>query len=157
PAAVSATGTNGQAAFTYDSITGDPTRITDPLGNVMTINAYDPLGDPLSFSLYPDTGTPATSQTPLTSSLLHAAAQQIQQVTLPNGVQINTVWQNDILTQLLTNDPHGNLLSQLNLSIDSRGRLYRAGDSLGDLSQLRYDKNSNITQVWDGNGHITRF
>jgi YD repeat-containing protein len=67
PAAVAASGLNETAQFAYDPATGDLVSATDPLGNVLTVNAYDALGDPLSVSVFPDTGNPQTSQTPLPS------------------------------------------------------------------------------------------
>jgi YD repeat-containing protein len=156
PAAVAASGQNEVTQFAYDAVTGDLTSATDPLGNVLIVNAYDALGDPLSASLFPDTGDPQTSQTPLTSSIVWDAAQQMIQALLPNGVQIVNTWTNGLVTQTQAQAPGGATLSQMSFSYDSRGRLYAASDLVGSCAQYRYDRSSNLTKVLDGRGNTTR-
>jgi len=147
----------GTTRLDYHALTGDLLRVTGPSGDAATINDYDALGDPLGFSVFPDTGNPLTSQTPLTTTIGYDAAQQVREVVLPNGVRTENTWTNGVATRTLARAPNGSTLSQMDFGYDSRGRLYLASDLAGIAAQYRYDKNSNLTQLWDGRGNVTRF
>ncbi|MCW3052530.1 MAG: hypothetical protein JWN14_1700 [Chthonomonadales bacterium] len=160
PASASGSGLIETTALNYHPITGDLIGMADPLGNQVTINSYDPLGDPLSVSLFPDTGNPATSLTPLTSTVVWDAAQQLTKAWLPNGVQTQGFRTNGILTDAQIRAPltaGSNLLSQIHYDYDSRGRVYNVADLVGTVAQYRFDKNSNLTRVLDAAGHATQF
>ncbi len=142
--------------YTYNNSTGDLISLLDPMGDTATINAYDALGDPLSLSAYPDTGNPATSTHPLTTTIGYDAGQMVTQIAGPSGTSLNTAYTNGVMSQLsMTNQ--GSTLSQINLSRDSRGRIYAASDLVGSMAQYKYDKSSNRTKVLDGLGHSTTF
>src|SRR5579884_1907540 len=155
PAGVSASGTNEVTQFSYDVTTGDLTRLTNPLGDALGLTSYDALGDPLTVALYPDTGNPATSTTPLVTSIQYNAAQLPTQITDPSGVSLVTTFNNGVPTLYkLVNQ--GVTQAQMSLSYDSRGRVYSTSDLVGTLAQFKYDKNSNVTKVLDGKGNATR-
>ena len=156
PAGSSASGQMEKTQFTFDNTTGDLARVTNPLGDILGVTGYDALGDPLGAVLYPDTGNPATSTQPLTTTIAYDAAQMPTDILGPNGVTLHTTFTNGVMSafQMLG---QGQTLAQMNLSHDTRGRLYQASDAVGTLAQYRYDKNSNVTQIWDGKGNITRF
>ena len=169
PLSVTSPVANGQGTttFAYDNVTGDLTRIAGPDGSVaitgqfnpatgQITGGYDALGDPLSFSVFPDTGDPATSQTPLTTSVVYDAAQMPVRITGPAGTSQVTNLANGSLTGFEI-QRQGATLAQLNFTRDSRGRAYRTSDVLGTLTQYRYDKNSNLTQLWDGRDNVTKF
>ena len=153
-------------AYNEANGTGDVTGITSPLGTV-TIGGYDPFGDAGSMTVYPDTGDPATSLKPLTAAVQYNAAQYVVGSTLANGVQTVNQWTNGIISGVQSYAPApagsapgtlGALLTQIGFNYDSRGRLYKATDRTGNpTAQYRYDKNSNLTQIWDGLGQITKF
>src|SRR5262249_48240620 len=136
PAAISASGTNEQVTLAYHPITGDLISITNSLGDQITIDNYDALGDPLSVSLYPDTGNPSPSTHPLTTSAIYDAAQHPIQINTPDGNQLLTTFTNGVITRFQTYNPTlngGTVLAQMNLSTDTRGRLYAASDLVGSL------------------------
>jgi RHS repeat-associated protein len=155
PVGVSATGTNEQVSLTYDNVTGDLTKVTDPLGDAVTVNSYTALGDPLSVSAYPDTGNPLTSLTPLTTAIDYNAAQAPTWVAGPSGTGLLMAYSNDVLSQFQVKN-QGSVLASVTLSRDTRGRVYSASDLLGLAAQFRYDKNSNLTRVLDGRGNVTK-
>src|SRR5205807_1276412 len=115
---------------------------TNPLGNQLRVGNYDALGDPGSVTVYPDTGNPATSLQPMSLSIVYNAAQQPVQINSPDGTILQTAFNNGVITQFKT-VRDGNTLAQLDLSVDSRGRMYGASDLIGYLGGRRYDKSSN--------------
>ncbi|HET6387585.1 MAG TPA: RHS repeat-associated core domain-containing protein, partial [Armatimonadota bacterium] len=158
PAAVSAFGTAEEAQLAYNATTGDVTSSTNPAGDDATLDSYDPLGDLLQTSLYPDTGNPNTSTAPLRLNLTWDGGQELTGATLPNGVQVNNAWNNQAATEVQTKAPvesGGATLAQMDFSYDTRGRLYSASDLVGVCEQFRYDRNSAITKVLDGNSNAT--
>ena len=156
PAASSASGQIEKTQFTFDNTTGDLTRVTNPLGDILGVSGYDALGDPLGAILYPDTGNPATSTQPLATTINYDAAQMPTDILGPNGVTLHTTFTNGAISGFQTLN-QGQMLTQMTLNRDTRGRVYKASDTTGILAQYRYDKNSNVTQIWDGKGNITRF
>ena len=158
PITVTSTAASGlaQSTLRYDSVTGDLTSITDPLGNIARITGYDALGDPLGAAVYPDTGNPTTSLHPLTTTVTYDAAQMPVTIAAPNGVNMQTTFTNGVATQLQLQN-QGLALAQTTLAHDTRGRLYQANDAIGALIGYKYDKNSNVTRVLDGNGNGTQF
>ncbi len=142
--------------YSYNNLTGDLLSVLDQVGDIGTINSYDALGDPLSASVFPDTGNPATSTHPLTTAVTYDAGQMVTQITGPSGTSLNTAYTNGVMSQLSLKN-QGTTLAQMNLSRDSRGRIYSATDLVGSMAQYKYDKSSNRTKVLDGLGHTTRF
>jgi len=151
PAGTAASGTNEETQFGYDAGTGDLTSILTPLGDEATVDSYDPLGDPLSSTVYPDTGNPGTSTSPLRTSVTYDAAQMPTQITSPNGNSLIPTYNNSVATGY-TLENGASTLAGINFSVDTRGRVYSVSDSVGSLEQFRYDKNSNLTKLLDGNG-----
>ena len=155
PAGTAASGTNEETQISYDPVTGDVTGLTSPLGDQATIDAYDPLGDPLSSTVYPDTGNPQTSTTPLRTTVTYDAAQMPTQITTPDGTSLVPSYNNSVTTGYQLNAPGGAAQATLSLSKDTRGRVYAASDGIGSLEQMRYDPDSDLTQIWDGSGYQT--
>ena len=157
PAAVAASGQNETVSAFYNPVTGDLTRLNDPMGDALTVDAYDALGDPLSVTVYPDTGDPSTSLTPLTTLMNWDAGQQLLMARAPSLLEVQNTWTNGLVTSTRTVSPNGGgTLSKMDFQYDTRGRLYRAADLVGTCAQYRYDRNSNLTRVLDGRSNVTR-
>ncbi|MES4793326.1 MAG: hypothetical protein C4321_10415, partial [Chloroflexota bacterium] len=150
--AVAASGFDEITQFTYDGTTGDLTQVTTPLGEIISVSNYDPLGDPGLFTVYPDTGNPATSTTPLSTSFSYDAAQMPVLITAPSNTRLETTFTDGVITQYRWYNLAlpSTTLAQVNLSTDSRGRLYAASDLAGSLAQFKYDKRGNLTRIFDG-------
>jgi RHS repeat-associated protein len=154
-AAYTASGKTESTQFTYDPNTGDLTQTTAPNGDVLTLGPHDALGDLQGAVGYPDTGNPATSTTPLTTSVVYDASQMPMQITGPTGTSLVPSYNNGV-TMGFSVVNGGVTQAQTNLLRDSRGRVYSVSDLLGSLIGYRYDRNSNPTRIIDGNGVATK-
>jgi YD repeat-containing protein len=148
--------------FAYDA-KGEPTQITDSLGNVTTI-AYTPAGliasitdaqhNSTSFA-YDGRGnrTSVTDALASNTSFTYDIMNRITQTTQPGGIATSFGYDYRGRRTSVT-DPNGKVT---HYAYDDADHLLSATDASSNVTSYTYDTENNLTRITDASGHATSF
>jgi RHS repeat-associated protein len=153
--------TNRTTAISYTD-QGRPASVTDPLGNITTIqylggdlnSVTDPLGD--RQSAFVDAGGRALSVTDaLGASVAMSYDAHAQPLKLVDALGGTTLYTYDLDSNLLTTvDPRN---SKTTYTYDNRNRMASRTDALLRKERFAYDGLSNLVKFTDRKGQVTTF
>lgn len=151
------------ASWSYDTVTGNLTSATDPLGNVTTYQRTDPA--------HPDDVTGLVDAEGRVTGFTYSAAGDVTSVTThPTATVANTtVTQFNAAGEAACSvSPRqraagvtcpavgaAHVLGTTTWERDPLGRVVRTTDSDGRSTTAGYDENDNVTRITDGKGQAT--